>query len=61
LHGTHQFGERNKQAKLTSKHVDTIRRLQGRETQRSIASRFGISQPLVSLIQNGKVWPDMSR
>lgn len=57
MHGTHQFGERNTQAKLTSEHVDTIRRLRGRETQQSIADRFGISQSLVSLIQSGKLWP----
>lgn len=49
------WGEKNGQSTLTDKQVREIRkRLKAGALQREIASEFGISQPLVSMIKNGR-------
>lgn len=55
-HGTLPRGERHGQSKLTEADVREIRSLKGKETQRAIAKRFGISRPNVSNIQRGWKW-----
>lgn len=55
-HGTHGRGEQSGTAKLTEIKVREIRALCGTQPQRSIASRFGISEALVSMIKTGKCW-----
>jgi hypothetical protein len=50
-------GEAHGCAKLTADQVREIRRLRAEGlTQQAIADRFGIGQPLVSRIVNGKCW-----
>lgn len=56
LHGTIARGESHGRADLSEGEVIEIRSLRGRETQASIAKRFGISAPAVSRIQRGKSW-----
>lgn len=51
-------GEKNPNARLTVKEVRLIRGLRGRQKQRVIAERFGISQAHVSGIFSGKAWPE---
>lgn len=53
-HGTHQRGERNGHRKLTEIEIRAIRAAKG--TQQDIADVFGICQPHVSDIKNGKAW-----
>lgn len=57
LHGTHQFGERNAQAKLSAQDVLEIR--QSSETGRALAKRFGVQPSCVSRIRTGKRWPQI--
>jgi hypothetical protein len=64
--GTHAENIRDKfrhgtGGKLDEEHVREIRRLYstGRYTQRVIGSRFGVSQPTVSLIVRGQLWNDI--
>jgi hypothetical protein len=53
--GLSAFGERNGSAKLTDEQVVAIRAAcSGGATQRTVARAFGISQPHVSDIVNGK-------
>jgi hypothetical protein len=59
-HGTHSRGERQYSAKLTERNVREIRRLRGRETQSSLAARFGVTYQTVSDIQLRKKWAWMS-
>lgn len=56
LHDTHNRGERHPENKLSLVDVMTIKALRGKEAQRSIAKRFGISPGHVSEIQTGKTW-----
>ena len=50
----HAHGERNAHAKLTATKVRQIQAAKG--TQREIAERFGVTQPLVSMIRAGRIW-----
>lgn len=57
-------GERNAAAKLTDAQVLEIRRLRAlpkaeRPAQQDVADQFGISRPLVSMIENGVIWPHL--
>jgi hypothetical protein len=47
-------GEDHGQSKLTAEQVEEIR--DSDETQVELAERFGVSQSLISQIQNGKWW-----
>ncbi|MFD9249564.1 DUF5131 family protein [Streptomyces bottropensis] len=57
-----RHGSRGGPQKLTQAQVEEIRKARkaGR-TQQSIADEFGVSRPLISMIQNGKAWstPDL--
>lgn len=55
--GRHAYGERNGVSKLTRDDVIRIRaeRANGR-AQRDIAYSYGVSQSLVSMVTNGKLW-----
>jgi hypothetical protein len=57
-HGTTSRGERNGYSKLTDEAVAEIRRLKGQETQRSLAKRFGVTQPNIGYIHRGVTWRD---
>lgn len=56
VHGTHQNGERNTQAKLTVDDVREIRALQGSMPKSKIAKRFGIHPGQVSKIHRRERW-----
>lgn len=57
LHGTAQIGERNGGARLTDEQVREIIRLRKRgATQPWLARQFGVTQPTISDIVNGKRW-----
>lgn len=45
---------RNKTCKLTAGQIHTIMQLRGKVYQRELAVRFGVSQGLVSHVQNGR-------
>jgi len=49
-------GEEHWCAKLTEKRVHEIMKFLGKETQRSIAARFGVSQTTIWRIANGLNW-----
>ena len=49
-------GERHGSAKLTATQVLEIRACKGKELLRETASRFGVSDVLVGLIQRRKIW-----
>lgn len=50
-------GEKNGSARLTAAHVVEIRqRFAGGESQVKIACAFGVTQPAISLIVNGRNW-----
>lgn len=55
-HGTTNRGERNGGAKLTSEQIAEIRSLKGAVSQRVLGQTYGVAQPHVSLIQQGKTW-----
>lgn len=56
-HGTHNRGERCKQAKLTRKQVRKIQRLtQKGVMQKKIAEKFGVNRITINRIQKGKSW-----
>lgn len=55
-HDTHRRGERSNLAKLTEHEAREILSLKGKEPQKSVAKRFGINQPTVSMIQSGRSW-----
>jgi hypothetical protein len=54
-HGTHNRGQQHNMAKLSAEQVQAIRARTG-QTQREIASEFGIDRTHVSLIRNHKTW-----
>jgi hypothetical protein len=47
-------GPRNGHAKLTVKQVRAIRAASG--THRDIGARYGVTQPLVSMIRSRRIW-----
>lgn len=49
-------GETNGRAVLTEENVHEIRRLLGKESQRSIARRFHVTQPTIGHIAAGRSW-----
>lgn len=55
-HGTVCDGERHPLAKLTEADVREIRALRGSCTQREIAARFRVSESLIGLIHQRKLW-----
>lgn len=55
-HGTHNRGERHPLAKITEEVAREIISLKGKETQASVANRFGLAQTTVSQIQRGARW-----
>lgn len=55
-HGTHNKGERHGNAKLTNDQVRAIRAMDGTEPHSAIASRFGVSQTMVSRIIRRDGW-----
>ncbi|MGN7750604.1 hypothetical protein [Sinorhizobium sp. 22678] len=59
-HGTHNRGERCGTSKLTEREAREILSLKGKESQRSIAKRFGIIQQTVSQIHSKKTWAWLS-
>lgn len=56
VHGTMVVGEASPRAKLRLVQVREIRALRGVESQRAIATRFGIAKVQVHRIQTGQVW-----
>lgn len=56
IHGTSKRGSRCNFAVLVESDVRTIRALKGLATHQSIADRFGVSRPTISLIMTGKTW-----
>lgn len=59
-HGTAPRGENNHFAKLTEAQVREIRSLRSKMPQTEVAKSFGVSQSLISLIQNGKNWASLA-
>ncbi|WP_172751206.1 hypothetical protein [Ensifer sp. LCM 4579] len=55
-HGTMLFGERGTSAKLTALQVHEIRSLKGKESQRKLAQRYGVSKSLVGAIHRDEIW-----
>lgn len=55
-HGTACAGDEQWMSKLTTADVLVIRAARGRETQQSLANRFGVYQQHISLIQRGMRW-----
>jgi hypothetical protein len=55
IHGTHNRGERHNMAKLSADQVRAIRAQPGR-LLRDLASEFGVSQAMISMIRNNKNW-----
>ncbi len=53
--GRHACGERNHWAKLTSEEVVAIRAATG-ITQRDLATAYGVTVGLISMIRRGKIW-----
>lgn len=56
IHGTSNRGERQGASKLTRADVAAIRALEGRETQRDVADKFGVCSAHVCNIWHRKVW-----
>lgn len=54
-HGTFSLGDAHA-SRLSSTSVREIRALLGVESQQKIASRFGVSQTMISRIKTGKAW-----
>jgi hypothetical protein len=56
------LGERQWMHKLTEVEVTETRRLyaSGQFSQRSLAAKFGMASPTISLIVNGIAWPHLS-
>lgn len=50
-HGTHPFGSKHVNSKLTKRQVHKIRALHGKMTQREIGKIFDLDQAYVSLVQ----------
>jgi HNH endonuclease/NUMOD4 motif len=56
-HGTSSRGERNAMASLSTEDVrEIISRYNAGESQRALASVYGVHQPQISRIVNGKRW-----
>jgi len=55
-HGTVLRGEMSPKHKLTESAIPVIRHSRGVVSQRTLAEIFGVSQPLISLVQNGAAW-----
>ena len=51
-----QNGENNVRNKLTEENVHEIRRLRGKETQKSMAARLGVCQATITHIATGRNW-----
>jgi len=49
-------GELNPHAKLTNRDVKIIRELKGWFTNRELAETYSVSKPIISLVQNHKIW-----
>lgn len=60
VHGTHQRGERNAQAKLTEAAAREIIKLKGVETQVNLAKRFKVASQTISNIHAGRKWAWLS-
>lgn len=56
IHGTHLRGERSGTAKLTEDQAREILRLKGVKSQYELAKQFGVRQPSISRIHQGKRW-----
>lgn len=56
LHGTDGRGEKNPMARLTEQAVREIRDLQYQVPQDVLARHYGVTQSLISLIQNRRLW-----
>lgn len=56
LHGTHNCGERNPFAKVTTADAAHIRAMRGKVSGRQLARQFGISPATVCNIQKGDTW-----
>lgn len=55
-HGNNRPGSQNKNAKLLERDISEIRRLASSMTQKSLATRFGVSQSRISSIINNTSW-----
>lgn len=55
-HGTHQYGERNAQAKLTEADVREIRRVSGTMPQKDLARKYGVQPLTIYKIAARKAW-----
>lgn len=55
-HGTHNRGERHFSSKLTEESVREILSLKGKETQRAMAARFGVTHQTIHNILRGRIW-----
>lgn len=54
-------GEDHTQAKLTTLEVAVIkRRLLSGEKQKNLAEEYGVKQPVISRINTGKIWKDVT-
>lgn len=55
-----EAGEKNPKAKLSWSDVQEIKGLvAGGMLQKDVAEMFGVTQPIVSDIVNGKIWKDV--
>jgi hypothetical protein len=61
IHGTHSRGEQHNMVKLSEVQVREIISLKGKEPQRSIARRFGVTFQTVSDIHRGRRWAWVER
>jgi hypothetical protein len=56
LHGTSNRGSRHALSKLTEEDVAEIMAMKGKETQKVIAAKFGVSRSNISAIHRGTSW-----
>jgi predicted XRE-type DNA-binding protein len=57
----HRFGSRNGRAKITEQQAKEIIALRGQLSQSRIAEMYGLTQPIVSHIQIGRIWKHLER
>lgn len=57
-HGSAPVGEKNGAAKITREQALEIRAAKGKEKQVRLAARYGVTQALISKIQNDHIWKD---